>query len=479
MDQNNLGMTGYFSFEGSIDPPKNVTFSVKDFGCIQKGEFQLKPLTIFCGKNNTGKTWAMYALYGVLSGIDIDGELPEIKNLANQLRTSGKALLNPSEWFERNFILIENIIKNSINNELARILNSSSDFFEESVFNYALNKEWSVKYFQALQINTSLADIGGHPVFHAEKEHQHLDIKFTLLDASLPDIEMHLKRFIFRHIAGERYLGAGHPFLLPAERNGLHLVFRELNFTRVQALHAGRIGSRELEDYLKRLSLYAKPIADYIDWLNTLSLGGKSFIKIITPMQELTFDIEKISGGSYEIDDNNKISFINNNIQTELHLSSSTANSLAGLWFFLNGNGMGKPSGKLATLMIDEPELNLHPSNQRAFARLISKLVNKGMRVVISTHSDYLIREINSLIMLSQEHPQRADLMEKYGYTEAEILKPEQVGAYLFDKNSIQTMEVSQEEGIIATTFDEVINDLNETSDDIFYTLKYGAGKGN
>ena len=91
--------------------------------------------------------------------------------------------------------------------------------------------------------------------------------------------------------------------------------------------------------------------------------------------------------------------------------------------------------------MIDEPELNLHPANQRALARLLARLVNNGIRVIISTHSDYLIREINSLIMLSQEHPQHADLIEKYGYSEAETLTPEQVGAYLFDKNSIQAME--------------------------------------
>lgn len=479
MDQNNLGVTAYLSFEGSIDPPKDITFLVKNFGCVQQGEFQLKPLTIFCGKNNTGKTWVMYALYGILSGIDIDDELPELRNLADQLHASGKAVLNPSEWIEKNFILVEKIIKNSINKKLPRILNSLDEVFEKSAFNYSLNKEWSKKYFQELQIDTSLADIGGHPVFHAKKEFQNPEIKFTLLDVNLPDIETYLKRFIFGHIAGKHYLGAGHPFLLPAERNGLHLVFRELNFTRVQALHASRIGSRELEDYIKRLSLYAKPIADYIDWLNTLSLGKKYTFNILTPIQELTVDVEKISGGSYDIDDNGKISFINDDIQTELHLASSTANSLAGLWFFLNGKGMGKPSGKLVTLMIDEPELNLHPSNQRAFARLISKLVNKGMRVIISTHSDYLIREINSLIMLSQEHPQRTELMEKYGYTEAEILKSEQVGAYLFDKNSIQAMEITQEEGIIATTFDEVINELNETSDDIFYTLKYGSSKGN
>ena len=37
--------------------------------------------------------------------------------------------------------------------------------------------------------------------------------------------------------------------------------------------------------------------------------------------------------------------------------------------------------------MIDEPELNIHPANQRHIARLLARLVNAGMSVVISTHA--------------------------------------------------------------------------------------------
>ena len=53
--------------------------------------------------------------------------------------------------------------------------------------------------------------------------------------------------------------------------------------------------------------------------------------------------------------------------------------------------------------MIDEPELNIHPENQRHIARLLARLVNAGLRIVISTHSDYIVREFNSLLMLGQD----------------------------------------------------------------------------
>ena len=41
----------------------NLKFQVENLGVIKTGEFTQKPLTIFCGPNNSGKTWVMYSLY--------------------------------------------------------------------------------------------------------------------------------------------------------------------------------------------------------------------------------------------------------------------------------------------------------------------------------------------------------------------------------------------------------------------------------
>ena len=40
-----------------------LKFYIKNLGSVDSGEFEHKPLTIFCGPNNSGKTWAMYFLY--------------------------------------------------------------------------------------------------------------------------------------------------------------------------------------------------------------------------------------------------------------------------------------------------------------------------------------------------------------------------------------------------------------------------------
>ncbi|WP_198400950.1 AAA family ATPase [Neisseria mucosa] len=151
----------------------------------------------------------------------------------------------------------------------------------------------------------------------------------------------------------------------------------------------------------------------------------------------------------------------------DLHLSSSTIKSLFGIWFYLEYQAQVND-----TIMLDEPELNLHPSNQRVIARIVTKLVNAGINVILSTHSDYFVREINSLVMLSDEQGDpstKSELMTKYSISEDCVINKDKIGAYLFKDNNVKPMEITNE-GIIATTFDEEINLLNESSDDIYYS---------
>src|SRR5579859_332054 len=43
-----------------------MKISLENIGLIDKAEIELAELTIICGENNTGKTYATYALYGFL-----------------------------------------------------------------------------------------------------------------------------------------------------------------------------------------------------------------------------------------------------------------------------------------------------------------------------------------------------------------------------------------------------------------------------
>ena len=69
-------------------------------------------------------------------------------------------------------------------------------------------------------------------------------------------------------------------------------------------------------------------------------------------------------------------------------------------------------------IIIDEPESHLDTANQIQFARLLAQLVNFGMTILITTHSDYLIKEINNLIMLNGSFEDKEEVMKQHGYRE-------------------------------------------------------------
>jgi predicted ATPase len=41
--------------------------TVKNLGALKQASFEPGDMTIICGRNNTGKTYATYAMYGFLS----------------------------------------------------------------------------------------------------------------------------------------------------------------------------------------------------------------------------------------------------------------------------------------------------------------------------------------------------------------------------------------------------------------------------
>ena len=133
--------------------------------------------------------------------------------------------------------------------------------------------------------------------------------------------------------------------------------------------------------------------------------------------------------------------------------------------------------------MIDEPELNLHPKSQRAFARLVAQLVNAGVKVFITTHSDYLVKEINTLIMLNQRSDHTRRVQKQHGYRDAELLDHNRVRLYMTGMASklakgagrrprVRTLKVASihaDRGIEVETFDDTIELMNAIQSEILF----------
>jgi predicted ATPase len=112
------------------------------------------------------------------------------------------------------------------------------------------------------------------------------------------------------------------------------------------------------------------------------------------------------------------------------------------------------------SVFVEEPEAHLHPRAQRLLARIISRAVNMGKNVVVTTHSDYLITALNNLIALSQLPKRR---LKRLGYTKEEVLPPESVAAYLVrtegDKAVVEKLQVTGE-GVPEDEFAKVAEEL-------------------
>ena len=140
----------------------------------------------------------------------------------------------------------------------------------------------------------------------------------------------------------------------------------------------------------------------------------KSFIKqekdVYRPVLAI---LQNLLGGSFKFV-NNQLFYLpkkernRSQVLVPLYLASSAVKSTFLLDLYINC--LAEKNG---LLIIDEPELNLHPDNQRKMASLLARLVNAGVKVLITTHSDYIIRELNNRIMLSNDVENKEEIMKK------------------------------------------------------------------
>ena len=104
-------------------------------------------------------------------------------------------------------------------------------------------------------------------------------------------------------------------------------------------------------------------------------------------------------------------------------------------------------------------------------------MINAGLRLVISTHSDYIIREINNMIMADGLNKVGDKIFTNMEYDESLCLAQEKFAPYLFKKNDKGKVEVSPLEvdryGFNMPSIDEAINKQNEVTNTFYEVLKY------
>ena len=117
-------------------------------------------------------------------------------------------------------------------------------------------------------------------------------------------------------------------------------------------------------------------------------------------------------------------------------------------------------------LIIDEPESHLDTANQIRLARLLARAVHAGLKVLITTHSDYIVKEINNLLMLSKDFKDKPKVLKKHKYSAHDYLNPDSVRAYVAENNSLTRCTIDRF-GIDMPVFDTTIDAINRVSSEL------------
>lgn len=265
------------------------------------------------------------------------------------------------------------------------------------------------------------------------------------------------------------------PFIISSERTGAATFRKELNFARSKLLETMSRASLnvDLRSILSNAyENYAIPIKTNLEFLQNLDSISKKSSFIAENYPDILESFADLIGGKYTINDNDQLYYEpkGKRIKFTMNESSSAVRSLLNLGFYLRHEAQ---PGDL--LMIDEPELNLHPENQRRVARLLARLVNLGIKVFITTHSDYIIKELNTLIMLNHDKPHLKRIAEVEDYQQNELLNADQIKVYIAEeapvlldgktrKTKCQTLTpavIDPFMGIDARSFDKTIDTMN------------------
>jgi len=283
-----------------------------------------------------------------------------------------------------------------------------------------------------------------------------------------------IKKILFGHLLPQ-------PFIASAERTGAAIFRNELNFARNRLLEQMSTMEREINPFEllnKVYSDYALPVRRNVDFTRQLDETSKKESFILKNHPNIIELFAEIIGGKYKVAKTRDLFFIpkSSSVRLTMEESSSAVRTMLDIGFYIC-----HAAEKGDLLIIDEPELNLHPENQCRLARLLARLVNLGIKVFITTHSDYLVKEFNTLLMLNNEGNKLSKISKQYGYNNSELLKKEQVKVYIAEEALAQLpdktrrtriftftqADITQKYGIELGSFDEVINRMNKIQNEI------------
>ncbi|MEA5512848.1 AAA family ATPase [Nodularia sp. UHCC 0506] len=460
-----------------------MKIKVKNLGALKQAEFTLGDMTIICGGNNTGKTYATYALFGFLYTWRRMFSIPISSGKIEQLLANGVIRLDIQEYVKQSEQIISKGCQ-AYTQQLPKIFAAQAERFKETEFQISLDSQ-NISLASKFDRKISSGEVS---LFSITKTEESTELVVTLLvekEKAIIPIDI-LERIIadaFKDIIFVQLFPR--PFIASAERTGAAIFRKELNFARNRLLEEMGQADKNIDPMellLKDYDDYALPIKTNVDFTRGIETLVKKSSFIAENHADVLVDFADIIGGEYTVNRNDQLYYVPKGKRVKLSMdeSSSAVRSLLDIGFYLRHEAQ---LGDL--LMVDEPELNLHPENQRRVARLFARLVNLGIKVFITTHSDYIIKELNTLIMLNHDKTYLKRIAEEEGYRTTELIASKKIKVYIAEEATIklegskrktktkcQTLtpaDIDPELGIEARSFDKTIETMNRIQEAIVW----------
>ena len=435
-----------------------ITFTAKNLGPLVEGTVELRPLTIFVGPSNTGKSYMASAIYatamaarplppsripwGFSETENTNAAIKSFREWANrqprkELSISELPVMslpeNVREWLKELVIRQLILLRVGIVYQIRQLHGKEPKFVRQASepgdFQLAIQCQEPMLRLKVLlsgdleplpefdisQITLPQPVIEKLPDFLNTYEGERSGLSISDL------IEIWTAQSVLSGLPSQSYY-------LPAARSGIVQGHKVL--AAALARQSRRIGLEPIS--IPSLPGVATEFLGNLIELDKRNAGRSEFTS------ELGAAIDAIEssvlGGKVDLDESGglptpEIVYLPEKDGTvtgkfALEHTSSMVSELAPLILFLKYR---VNPGDL--LILEEPESHLHPAAQLRLARGIVRLVNAGVRVLITTHSSDFMGQIDNLISLSNADQETA---ESLGLEPEECLRPEQVSAYGF-----------------------------------------------
>nr|WP_300776227.1 AAA family ATPase [uncultured Acetatifactor sp.] len=201
---------------------------------------------------------------------------------------------------------------------------------------------------------------------------------------------------------------------------------------------------------------FVRPINQFLDVINDLAFNGESNEDFAEIAQYLE---GSMADGTVEMSalPNKEAMYVPNGKTSgmPLRITSAVVTELSPLILVL------KHKRYVDALFYEEPEMCLHPQLQQKMGRVLCRMVNAGVQMNVTTHSDIILQHVNNMIRLSGRED-REEICHRLGYTARDLLSPQKVKVYQLKavaggKTKVEELSCG-ENGFAVPTFNDALD---------------------